>query len=143
MSFMEGVVKDIASWLEEHGFGVFKSAVDEDGDGVLGFASPLYRGLRFLFVIQGEGDGLFFCTLRLVFADLEAPEGVLQAVTAQLKAVKAFLDQDGDVVLSVEAFTHDPHALPFVLPRWMTVLRDASVLLGFWKAMGGLLAPGR
>lgn len=46
-------------------------------------------------------------------------------------------DEDGDLVFAVEGFTHDPHALPFVIPRIVQVLDHASDL-----AMGAALFQG-
>lgn len=141
MVSMKVLVEDLASWLEEHGYRVLGNQVDEDGDGFLGFTPPS-SNLHFLLVIQGEENGLFFYTLRVVFSDLQPPGPVLQGITASIKGVKAFLDGDGRLVLGAEGFTHDPHALTFVLPRLTQVLEHTAFLLGFWQVMGGILPLG-
>lgn len=141
MLFMQGILGDLSSWLTEQGYRVLKQKVDEDGDGILGFTPPAGT-FRFVLVIQGEDNGLFFYALRLTFGDLKPPEAALLGVTARIKGVKAFLDEDGHLVLGVEGFTHDPHALPFVLPRLTQILEHTAFLLGLWQAMGGILPLG-
>ncbi|AFV77262.1 hypothetical protein Theos_2273 (plasmid) [Thermus oshimai JL-2] len=138
---MHGILEDLSSWLGERGYQILGQKVDGDGDGFLGFTPPGVS-LRYVLVLQREDDGLFFYALHLTFGDLKPPEPVLLGVAARIKGVKAFLDGDGDLVLGVEGFTHDPHALPFVLPTLVEALQQTALLLGFWKVMGDILPLG-
>ncbi|ADD27994.1 hypothetical protein [Meiothermus ruber] len=138
---MKAIVEDLSSWIRGNDMEVLQSKVDGERDGFLAFASDDH--LKFTLLLQEEDDGLFYYRLAVFFSRIGLPctpaEALLQNITSKVKGVKAYLDEDGDMVLGTDGFTHDPHALPFVLPRLMQVLEHASKLIAMWFLMDQLL----
>ncbi len=141
MSRMKAIVEDLSSWIRENHLQVLQSRVDRDGDGFLAFTSDGH--LKFTLVLQEEDNGLVYYRLAAFFSKDGLPsaptEALLQNITSKVKGVKAYLDEDGDMVLGADGFTHDPHALPFILPRLMQVLEHANGLVAMWFLMDQLL----
>ncbi len=141
MSRMKAIVEDLSSWIRENNLKVLQSKVGRDVDGFLVFTSD--DRLKFTLVLQEEDNGLFYYRLAVFFSRASLPstptEALLQNITSKVKTLKAYLDEDGDMVLGTDGFTHDPHALPFILPRLMQVLEHANGLVAMWFFMDQLL----
>lgn len=118
MLSMKAIVEDLSSWIRGNDLEVLQSKVDGDGDGFLAFASDNH--LKFTLVLQEENDGLFYYRLAVFFSRAGLPctpaEALLQKITSKVKGVKAYLDEDGDMVLDTDGFTHVPTLFPSCCP---------------------------
>lgn len=107
----------VENWLKNQGF---RSARDEHG--ILRFR---YQGLDM--VCPGDDDDPLF--LRIVMPGIYSVKGdrakVLEAISticSKLKAIKAFLDDDGDLWLAIEMFVDSTPDIDDFVERCLDIL---------------------
>jgi len=107
----------VENWLKNQGF---RSSRDEHG--ILRFR---YQGVDI--VCPGDDDDPLF--LRLIMPGIYSVNGdrekVLEAISTiccKLKAIKAFLDSDGDLWLSVEMFIDSTPDIDDFIERCLDIL---------------------
>lgn len=135
---MQLLLDDLAGWVGQQSWQILHQALGDDGGGVLVFSSSASPALHL--ALEQERSGLIYFRLMVFlpggFFKGVALEQLSCRITATVKAVGCYPDRDGDLCLCVEGFTHDPHALPFVLPRMAEVLDHASDLAMAAALMG-------